>query len=999
MMGTLSPRSRVTLPPEERQRARIPVQATHFAFAYPLPGVNTIGKKFDLNDPRHLFLTIGGFIYFDPIGRPIRKNGIAAGKDLFFDGPYKLPRSVRTALEGQGRLQPVTIPDIKQTGAEQFAWLGPSEFSHVSTDHEFQMVDALPVHIPFGGFAYKFPNQPDSCCYFRCLADQPSNEQGSAHVQLRSPPPQQPTSDQVNALLSPSRHMLFAEKQSRSQLPTTEPSHGCVTTNPDKPAPSATSLTAQFMAQGMSASAARAQAEQVVQQQQQAEQQHQQQRRSADPTWPPSNPEPPPHQQHLQLQQPGWAEVTPPGHSHPLGSHPQHSGLSDMSGPPAAAPVSTNIPLECSASAARCLQPSSPSAFATIGKKAGDEPAAGVAGAPPSLASNNGMGGVLPTSPRIIPNLPPPVQPKSPPTTAPLATLASTRSPPTNDQNTTPDVEQWVPTTLLRVNNGSTPLIGMNEERERERDRDRSSRSSTPSKSHTHNSRSTNNTERRSTTPKRPTKDPLDYKPGHAFVTEMEIVGIGTYCHTLTTNAHAHDALNHHVSSPFTSPRGKSKPAPTPLQEKPGGPAGYDSSEDGSGLHAKHLANRVFTISPVRSRQRTPQQPRGNKERKTPTPERRRVSSVGPSSRSSTPKQKPRSGGGTSSNRSTPTNGAPSKHSTPLNKLLQPPSGGLAGCSPELMKERKSFSEQVGDMMQKAGLQELVGLTKVKEAIKRMARQALVEDERRRHKVGQGLSAAPMHMVFMGNSGTGKTTIARLLCNVLKDAGVIKRSRLVEVHREDLVGEHIGHTEKRTSEVISSAKGGILFVDEAYRLAATESPKDYGRQALETLQRAMMDGDPLIIFAGRQKPMQQFLDTNDGMRRRITYHFHFEDYSAIDLAVMFKRYVVKQNYQLHPQATTDSLVTLMRRCVAEKDLSTVNAGLVELWFQRSWMYLNGRLEGGENSEQLVTLSLEDLTMALCDIAAASFKPATTTSTPSIPRSARTPSRGSTRGAE
>ncbi|CAJ1452345.1 unnamed protein product [Effrenium voratum] len=148
----------------------------------------------------------------------------------------------------------------------------------------------------------------------------------------------------------------------------------------------------------------------------------------------------------------------------------------------------------------------------------------------------------------------------------------------------------------------------------------------------------------------------------------------------------------------------------------------------------------------------------------------------------------------------------------------------------------------------------------------------------------------PNHMILKGNPGTGKTTVARMLGKILCHLGITQTDKLVEVQRADLVGEYVGHTAPKTRSVINSAKGGILFIDEAYRLTPRGTGgNDFGKEALEEIMRDMERGDPLVIFAGYQDEMEALKGANRGLERRIRHEFQMADYTPLELAKIFQR--------------------------------------------------------------------------------------------------------------
>jgi len=178
---------------------------------------------------------------------------------------------------------------------------------------------------------------------------------------------------------------------------------------------------------------------------------------------------------------------------------------------------------------------------------------------------------------------------------------------------------------------------------------------------------------------------------------------------------------------------------------------------------------------------------------------------------------------------------------------------------------------------------DLVGLLPVKTRIREIAALLLVESARR----GLGIQTEPpsLHMSFTGNPGTGKTTVARRMADVLHRLKYIRRNHVVTVSRDDLVGQYIGHTAPKTKEILKKAMGGVLFIDEAYYLYRPENERDYGQEAIEILLQMMEDNrdDLVVILAGYKDRMDTFFRSNPGMASRIAHHIDFPDYSADEL--------------------------------------------------------------------------------------------------------------------
>ncbi|WP_041423882.1 stage V sporulation protein K [Thermosediminibacter oceani] len=207
--------------------------------------------------------------------------------------------------------------------------------------------------------------------------------------------------------------------------------------------------------------------------------------------------------------------------------------------------------------------------------------------------------------------------------------------------------------------------------------------------------------------------------------------------------------------------------------------------------------------------------------------------------------------------------------------------------------------EKIEDIMKE--LDSLVGLTKVKQLVKEI--QAFVEIQKRRQKEQLVSEPLVLHMIFKGNPGTGKTTVARLFGKIFKQMDVLQKGHLVEVERADLVGEYIGHTAQKTREQIRRALGGILFIDEAYSLARG-GEKDFGKEAIDTLVKAMEDhkDNLIVILAGYKDEMDWFLRTNPGLRSRFPIQIEFSDYTIEELMEIAKIMVEKRQYKLTPEA-------------------------------------------------------------------------------------------------
>jgi probable Rubsico expression protein CbbX len=207
---------------------------------------------------------------------------------------------------------------------------------------------------------------------------------------------------------------------------------------------------------------------------------------------------------------------------------------------------------------------------------------------------------------------------------------------------------------------------------------------------------------------------------------------------------------------------------------------------------------------------------------------------------------------------------------------------------------------------------ELIGLAPVKRRIRETA--ALLLVERARKKLGLVHETPTLHMSFTGNPGTGKTTVALRMADLLHRLGYVRRGQLVTVTRDDLVGQYIGHTAPKTKEILKKAMGGVLFIDEAYYLHRPENERDYGQEAIEILLQVMENQreDLVVILAGYASRMEKFFSSNPGFRSRIAHHIDFPDYTEAELLGIAERMLDDQNYRLSP-AARDALAQYIAR--------------------------------------------------------------------------------------
>ncbi|GLU09867.1 hypothetical protein SLE2022_267050 [Rubroshorea leprosula] len=266
-------------------------------------------------------------------------------------------------------------------------------------------------------------------------------------------------------------------------------------------------------------------------------------------------------------------------------------------------------------------------------------------------------------------------------------------------------------------------------------------------------------------------------------------------------------------------------------------------------------------------------------------------------------------------------------------------------------------------------LSNIVGLHELKIQLRKWAK-GMFLDERRKAlglKVG---ARRPPHMAFLGNPGTGKTMVARILGRLLYMVGILPTDRVTEVQRTDLVGEFVGHTGPKTRRKIKEAEGGILFVDEAYRLIPMQKAddKDYGLEALEEIMSVMDSGKIVVIFAGYSEPMNRVIASNEGFCRRVTKFFHFSDFSSEELAKILHIKMNNQSeesllygFKLHDSCSINAIAKLIEQETTEKQRKEMNGGLVDPMLVNARENLDLRLSFDcIDTDQLCTITLEDL---------------------------------------
>lgn len=276
-------------------------------------------------------------------------------------------------------------------------------------------------------------------------------------------------------------------------------------------------------------------------------------------------------------------------------------------------------------------------------------------------------------------------------------------------------------------------------------------------------------------------------------------------------------------------------------------------------------------------------------------------------------------------------------------------------------------------------LSEIDGLDQVKKELRDLEASVMLDEHRRSLGIQVPESGAP-HMMFVGNPGTGKTKIGKILGELLYNIGMTDQENVVLVKRENLVGSVIGATEKNTLAKIDEAKGGVLFVDEAYQLTKKNSEKDFGKEAVETIMNCLHDNDPVVVFAGYPLEMQRFMDANEGMRRRVGRTFYFEDLSRDSIANIFLKYKLPpfeiESFDLSSEkemAGAVSYIAKMLTSVSDRQLSMYNAGIADNLIDFLRQEQNGRLKIKLDREhkRAQDLSTQDLmTFTKKDISAA-----------------------------
>jgi probable Rubsico expression protein CbbX len=242
----------------------------------------------------------------------------------------------------------------------------------------------------------------------------------------------------------------------------------------------------------------------------------------------------------------------------------------------------------------------------------------------------------------------------------------------------------------------------------------------------------------------------------------------------------------------------------------------------------------------------------------------------------------------------------------PLYRIPGAPAAVSEPAAPAAVPAPQTIGEVLAQSQVEAVMDELdrdlIGLVPVKQRIRDIAALLVVDKLRLAH--GLQAQTPSLHMCFTGNPGTGKTTVALRMAQILHRLGYVRKGHLVAVTRDDLVGQYIGHTAPKTKEVLKKAMGGVLFIDEAYYLYRPDNERDYGQEAIEILLQVMENqrDDLVVILAGYKDRMDTFFQSNPGLSSRIAHHLDFPDYAHAELQAIAERMLTGLNYRFGPGA-------------------------------------------------------------------------------------------------
>ncbi|MGN0165753.1 MAG: AAA family ATPase [Lachnospiraceae bacterium] len=281
--------------------------------------------------------------------------------------------------------------------------------------------------------------------------------------------------------------------------------------------------------------------------------------------------------------------------------------------------------------------------------------------------------------------------------------------------------------------------------------------------------------------------------------------------------------------------------------------------------------------------------------------------------------------------------------------------------SSSVSKQKKPVDEIDVDSLL-SELNSYVGLNSVKREVESLVN--LIKVQRMREQMGLKSTDISKHMVFMGNPGTGKTTVARILSKIYQGLGVLDNDNYVEVDRSGLVCGYVGQTAIKTQEVVDEAMGGILFIDEAYSLTVAKGENDFGQEAVDTLLKAMEDhrDELVVIVAGYEKPMEEFLNSNPGLRSRFNKYLYFEDYTPEELVQITENMCKGKQYELSAEAKKEAL-NFFEKKIASNQENFANAREARNYLEAAITRHATRVVKLKNPDRqaLITLEKEDLT--------------------------------------
>jgi len=284
----------------------------------------------------------------------------------------------------------------------------------------------------------------------------------------------------------------------------------------------------------------------------------------------------------------------------------------------------------------------------------------------------------------------------------------------------------------------------------------------------------------------------------------------------------------------------------------------------------------------------------------------------------------------------------------------------------EKKEEELPPPEKIEDL--KAELQGYIGLENIKDEVSDLINLATVHQLRRKNDLP--VADLSLHMVFSGNPGTGKTMIARLMSRVYHSLGLLSKGHLVEVDRSGLVAGYVGQTASKTSEVLKKAMGGVLFIDEAYTLSAKKGENDFGQEAIDTILKTMEDNrdDLVVIVAGYDDLMEEFIRSNPGLESRFNRYLHFKDYTLDEMFLIFKMRCEDSFYALAADAE-ESVKALIEKESQKGGISFGNARGVRNLFEKILMEQANRVAVMETvtRDDLMLIKKEDIEKVIAEL--------------------------------